>query len=148
MTKEHKQSSLSKARSFKHSKTTSRFFCIQFITNEQVKLVSFTWEGWISSILILAVPLTHGTYTIICLQECVAGCLGFFCPRGCCTGLGRDHQFLTSRLLHSICSIFHQLVLTMGIDALNGVKTHRICNWWLHYFFSNLIKLINNWFIN
>ena len=34
------------------------FFCIQFITNEQVKLVSFTWEGPISRFLILAVPLS------------------------------------------------------------------------------------------
>ena len=42
MTNERKQSALSKVRSFKHSKTTSGFFCIQFITNEQVKLVSFT----------------------------------------------------------------------------------------------------------
>ena len=38
MTNERKQSVLSKARSFKHSKTTCRFF-IQFITNEQVKSV-------------------------------------------------------------------------------------------------------------
>ena len=50
MTNEHKQSALSKARCFKHSKITSSF-CIQFITNEQVKL------GSISCILILAVPL-------------------------------------------------------------------------------------------
>ena len=42
MTKARKQSALSKARSFKHFKTTSSFFCIQFITNEQVKLISFT----------------------------------------------------------------------------------------------------------
>ena len=42
MMNERKESVLSKARSFKHSKTTSNFFCSQFITNEQVKLVSFT----------------------------------------------------------------------------------------------------------
>ena len=42
MMHERKQPALSKARSFKHSKTTNSFFYIQFITNEQVKLVSFT----------------------------------------------------------------------------------------------------------
>ena len=31
-------------------------FFIQFITNEQEKLLSFTWEGSISRILTLAVP--------------------------------------------------------------------------------------------
>ena len=41
MTNERKQSALSKARSFKHSKTTSSFVGVQFITNEQVKLISF-----------------------------------------------------------------------------------------------------------
>ena len=35
-----------------------QIFCIEFITNEQVKLVSFPWQGSISRILILAVPLT------------------------------------------------------------------------------------------
>ena len=58
MTNERKQSVLSNARFFKHSKTTSQLLCILFITNEQVKLVSFTWEGPISRILILAVPLS------------------------------------------------------------------------------------------
>ena len=35
-------------------------FCIQFITNKQVKLVSFTREGSICRILILVVPLSKG----------------------------------------------------------------------------------------
>ena len=57
MSNEREQSAMSKVRPFKHPKTTSVLFVIQFITNEQVKLVSFTWEGSISRILILAVPL-------------------------------------------------------------------------------------------
>ena len=32
-----------KARPFKHSKTTSNVLVLQFITNEQVKLISFIW---------------------------------------------------------------------------------------------------------
>ena len=59
---------LSKVWSFKQSKTTSSFFCIQFITNEQVKLVSYTWEGSISRILILAVPLRRYYPVTSCLN--------------------------------------------------------------------------------
>ena len=59
MTNECKQSALSKARSFKHSKATNSLFCIQCITNEQLQLVYFTREGPISHILILAVPLSY-----------------------------------------------------------------------------------------
>ena len=39
---ERKQSALSKVRSFNHSKVQTAFFCIQFITNGQIKVVSFT----------------------------------------------------------------------------------------------------------
>ena len=42
MTNEPKQSALLKAQSFKHSKIIQAAFCIHFITNEQLKLVSFT----------------------------------------------------------------------------------------------------------
>ena len=58
ITNKQKQSALSKARSLKHSKTTNSFFVfnLQCITNARVKLISFTWEGSISRILILAVP--------------------------------------------------------------------------------------------
>ena len=55
MTNERKQSVLSKIQSFKHCKTKSSFFVFYLITNEQVKLVSFT--GVDSRILILAVSL-------------------------------------------------------------------------------------------
>ena len=37
--------------------TRGILFCIQFITNEQVKLATFTWEGSISCIIILAVSV-------------------------------------------------------------------------------------------
>ena len=43
-----------------------QLFCIQFITNDQVKLVSFTWERSVSRILILAVPLKLSPF-----QHCV-----------------------------------------------------------------------------
>ena len=68
MTNERKQSALSKVRSFKHSQTKSNFFVFDF-TNEQVKLVSLTWERSISRILILAVPLrcSYNVHVNVCM---------------------------------------------------------------------------------
>ena len=36
-----------------------QLFCIEFLTTEQVKLVSFTGEGWSSHSILLAVPLSN-----------------------------------------------------------------------------------------
>ena len=67
MPNECKQSVLSKARSFKHlNKKKLQHFWIQLITNEQVILVSFTWEGLISRFLILAVPLIRAMWEYQC----------------------------------------------------------------------------------
>ena len=54
-----RETSLMNQLTTKTKRSKSSFFGIQFITNELVELVSFTWEWSIARILILAVPLSE-----------------------------------------------------------------------------------------
>ena len=75
MTNKCKQSVLSKAGSFKHSKTTSIFFVFNLSPTVTGKTSSFTTEGSIWRFLILAVPLKSYTGARFVWSDGLLSCL-------------------------------------------------------------------------